>query len=493
MVKTKHQKSKPHKTPKVKQQGKQADLTLFRDQLDGLGLKIIQVTADVYRSLADQLAGNEEEHEKYRSMVVQYIRKNREIFEPFLEDDVPFEEYCQQMEKDGTWAGHMELQAASLVTNSNICIHRVGYYLSSVCHLLAFATGEEFSIFSILFRVCLKLTKGHSSLEQYTSPRWYIQNFDQRGAHMVHLSYHDEEHYNSVRSKQDTCDGPARMIVIKADVALSQGKAASGKSKGSVSGGVSDSGSIKLVMAGSGCEDTGKVEEVLLEVHGDVGAAIEYLIAERESADYSVDNGFLPCQVDMPSENQGDEDGNCNHSWDELSKKTSKHEPSGIPIEETTKDGSSKTDAKIPRNKVCPCGSKKKYKSCCGTAKGRSSSAKIIRFALWYPTKRLRLDVEGVERTRNKGIKEGMLNPCLHADLKMGHLTWVHFVYEDIEFFKSSEKEWGRHKASRRHRLKEGTEVVKEMLKIEQQEVPFNFIVETTVALCTIFIGSEDW
>ncbi|CAN1192001.1 OVARIAN TUMOR DOMAIN-containing deubiquitinating enzyme 7 [Linum perenne] len=339
MVKTKHQKSKPHKTPKVKQQGKQADLTLFRDQLDGLGLKIIQVTADgncFFRSLADQLAGNEEEHEKYRSMVVQYIRKNREIFEPFLEDDVPFEEYCQQMEKDGTWAGHMELQAASLVTNSNICIHR------------------------------------------YTSPRWYIQNFDQRGAHMVHLSYHDEEHYNSVRSKQDTCDGPARMIVIKADVALSQGKAASGKSKGSVSGGVSDSGSIKLVMAGSGCEDTGKVEEVLLEVHGDVGAAIEYLIAERESADYSVDNGFLPCQVDMPSENQGDEDGNCNHSWDELSKKTSKHEPSGIPIEETTKDGSSKTDAKIPRNKVCPCGSKKKYKSCCGTAKGRSSSAKII-------------------------------------------------------------------------------------------------------------------
>ena len=49
------------------------------------------------------------------------------MFEPFIEDDVPFDEYCESMEKDGTWAGHMELQAASLVTHTNICIHRVRF------------------------------------------------------------------------------------------------------------------------------------------------------------------------------------------------------------------------------------------------------------------------------------------------------------------------------------------------------------------------------
>lgn len=49
------------------------------------------------------------------------------MFEPFIEDEVPFDEYCGSMEKDGTWAGHMELQAASLVTRSNICIHRVSF------------------------------------------------------------------------------------------------------------------------------------------------------------------------------------------------------------------------------------------------------------------------------------------------------------------------------------------------------------------------------
>lgn len=76
MVKTKQQKSKPKKTPHVKKQGKQANIVQFRAQLDALGLKIIQVTADgncFFRGLADQLEGNEEEHGKYRSMVVQYI------------------------------------------------------------------------------------------------------------------------------------------------------------------------------------------------------------------------------------------------------------------------------------------------------------------------------------------------------------------------------------------------------------------------------------
>jgi OTU domain-containing protein 3 len=54
-----------------------------------------------------------------------HLQKHREEFEPFIEDEVPFEEYCNSMLKDGTWAGHMELQAASLLTRRNICIHMV--------------------------------------------------------------------------------------------------------------------------------------------------------------------------------------------------------------------------------------------------------------------------------------------------------------------------------------------------------------------------------
>ena len=70
------------------------------------------------------------------------------MFEPFIEDDVPFDEYCQSMEKDGTWAGHMELQAASLVTRRNICIHRVRSYLFLSSKLSLGHSGTHLSCYT---------------------------------------------------------------------------------------------------------------------------------------------------------------------------------------------------------------------------------------------------------------------------------------------------------------------------------------------------------
>ncbi|KMZ76449.1 putative OTU domain-containing protein [Zostera marina] len=161
----------------AQKKGKQTDSKQIQSQLDLLGLKIIEVVSDgncFFRALAEQLDGNQEQHEKYRHMVVQYIIEHKEDFEPFIEDDVPFETYCKSMNKDGTWAGHMELQASSLIIRSNICIHR------------------------------------------FMSPRWYIINFKNRDARMIHLSYHDGEHYNSIRWKDDHCNGRANSIDLKA-------------------------------------------------------------------------------------------------------------------------------------------------------------------------------------------------------------------------------------------------------------------------------------
>ncbi|KAK4584682.1 hypothetical protein RGQ29_022415 [Quercus rubra] len=344
MVKKKQHNSKPKKQPHVKKQGKPTDLSQFRAQLDVLDLKIVHVTADgncFFRALADQLEGNEEEHKKYRSMVVEYIMKNREMFEPFIEDDVPFDEYCQCMEKDGTWAGHMELQAASLVTHSNMCIHR------------------------------------------NMSPRWYIRNFDERGACMVHLSYHDEEHYNSVRLKEDPCDGPARPIIIKADADLSatahQPKAAARRSKEGTGVDNIHAGSIKMVMAGSGCENAEKVKQVLGQVYGDVDAAIEFLIAEQGAEEYPVQTDSLPDQVDTSYGNvRVDENGNCEQHEEEPLERTCKQDASSSSVERSHDNRSSQPDDKVSKNKVCPCGSKKKYKACCGAATGRSVAKFVV-------------------------------------------------------------------------------------------------------------------
>ncbi|MED6198406.1 hypothetical protein PIB30_118767 [Stylosanthes scabra] len=342
MVKPKQQKKISHKKqhhPQNKKPGKAADTSQFQSQLDALGLRIVDITADgncFFRALADQLEGNEEGHQKYRSMVVKHIMDNREMFEPFIEDEVPFDEYCQTMENDGTWAGHMELQAASLVIHCNICIHR------------------------------------------NMSPRWYIRNFDDRGARMIHFSYHDGEHYNSVRLKDDSGDGPARPIVIKADADLSatshQAKVTANKTRVQAGRETIQPGSIKLVMAGSGCENTEKVEQILEQVHGDVGAAIEFLIAEQGEEESSTKYKSSPSEADASGH---DKDKSEQHK--DIIVENSINAESNKNSRKTNESSTSQqNDKKIPRNKMCPCGSKKKYKACCGTTLARQSARFVI-------------------------------------------------------------------------------------------------------------------
>ncbi|RYR78774.1 hypothetical protein Ahy_A01g003635 isoform A [Arachis hypogaea] len=351
MVKPKQQRKISHKKqhhPQNKKPGKPADTSQFRSQLDALGLRIVDITADgncFFRALADQLEGNEEGHQKYRSMVVKHIMDNREMFEPFIEDEVPFDEYCQTMENDGTWAGHMELQAASLVLHSNICIHR------------------------------------------NMSPRWYVRNFDDCRARMIHLSYHDGEHYNSVRLKDDPCDGPARSIVIKADADLSatshQAKVTANKAHAQAGRESFQPGSIKLVMAGSGCENTERVEQgisslsqILEQVNGDIDAAIEFLIAEQGEEEWSTKCDSSPIQADAYGH---DKNENSEQQKDNIVENSINAESSKSSRKTNERSTSQQNDKqKISRNKMCPCGSKKKYKACCGTTLARQSARFVV-------------------------------------------------------------------------------------------------------------------
>ncbi|XP_042026480.1 OVARIAN TUMOR DOMAIN-containing deubiquitinating enzyme 7-like isoform X2 [Salvia splendens] len=373
MAKAKHQKPKPRKPAKQTHSknrgGKQNDVSELREQLDVLNLKIIQVTADgncFFRALADQLEGDEDQHEKYRGMVVEFIKENRETFEPFVEDEIPFDDYCQSMGEDGTWAGNMELQAASLVTHSNICIHR------------------------------------------NMSPRWYIQNFGNHDAPMIHLSYHDGEHYNSVRTKDDTCSGPARPIVIKGDADLSaksnQPKTAARKSTEECGMNAICEGSIKMVMAGSGCEDARKVEQALQQAGGDVDAAIEVLVAEEGSSDHIAVEAESSPLIETPNGNE-EHQAEKNHHKLLVQDTTIELELSGNDAETNNKKELQPDEKKIPRNKACPCGSKKKYKSCCGTVSGRSSARFPVNQTVDYGKSR---------KDRKQGRKGGTI--LVHSD-----------------------------------------------------------------------------
>lgn len=38
-----------------------------------------------------------------RQEIVDYIEAHREFFEPFIEDDEPFDKYCSSMRKNARW------------------------------------------------------------------------------------------------------------------------------------------------------------------------------------------------------------------------------------------------------------------------------------------------------------------------------------------------------------------------------------------------------
>ena len=49
----------------------------------------------LFRALGDQLEGHGRNHYKHRHDVVNYMVEHREDFEPFVEDDVPFDRHSK--------------------------------------------------------------------------------------------------------------------------------------------------------------------------------------------------------------------------------------------------------------------------------------------------------------------------------------------------------------------------------------------------------------
>eukprot|EP00775_Hariotina_reticulata_P002160 gene2160-2478_t len=148
-----------------------SDYDSLRDPLDRelalIGLRVKNITADgncFFRALSDQLQGDESGYSSLRGRVVALMKEREEDFAPFVEDDQSFEAYIARMKKEGVWAGHMELQAASLLLSVNIAVYQAG------------------------------------------QPRWAITNFPP-GSPQLHLSYHDGQHYNSIRRADDFSTG----------------------------------------------------------------------------------------------------------------------------------------------------------------------------------------------------------------------------------------------------------------------------------------------
>uniref|UniRef100_A0A7I4BBB3 OTU domain-containing protein n=1 Tax=Physcomitrium patens TaxID=3218 RepID=A0A7I4BBB3_PHYPA len=316
------------------------EIASLNEQLSLLGLKVVPVTADgncFFRAVADQLEGAEEQHSAYRQKAVDYLQEHREDFEPFLEDGIPFDNYLKTMRENCVWAGHMEIQATSLVTRTNICIH------------------------------------------QLKTPRWHIRNFNTADTKTIHLSYHDGEHYNSIRRQDDPGICPALPFIIEGDATPATQPPPIKTRSFSRDKGI-EAATMKSVMERSGCTSETRVREVLRDVRGDADAATEYLIAEMSgdassSCSYESDSGS-PAATSDQSSFYGTSISGEDDSARSLVSSTINESEGGTGI---FNDSSASSKQSVGRNKPCPCGSRRKYKACCGTSRTRMTLAYMSR------------------------------------------------------------------------------------------------------------------
>ncbi len=135
----------------------------FKKELKTLGYYIREVEGDgncLFRSVCEQLEGNENDYQKYRDICIDYMKSNKEEFQPFIEDDQTIDEYIEEMSKDKEWGGNLEIYSLSKALKVNFYIYI------------------------------------------YQHPIYIVKNFD-APKYNIMLTYHDGKHYNSLRKLEE--------------------------------------------------------------------------------------------------------------------------------------------------------------------------------------------------------------------------------------------------------------------------------------------------
>eukprot|EP00644_Phytophthora_capsici_P016716 jgi/Phyca11/122088/e_gw1.47.370.1 len=156
----------------------------MRKQLSNVGCKLhihafcLQADGNcLFRALGDQLYGDQHQHAQVRKNIVNYLEQHRSDFEPFMEDEEKFEKYCERMREDGTWGGNQELYAAARLFQVYVIVH-----------------------------------------QDQPSARMMVIECDRlKPTRIVHVAYHGDDHYDSVRGFKDPIEPETLPVSIELD------------------------------------------------------------------------------------------------------------------------------------------------------------------------------------------------------------------------------------------------------------------------------------
>ncbi|KAF0696487.1 Aste57867_12761 [Aphanomyces stellatus] len=171
------------------------EVHVLRQQLAKVGCQLT-MEADgncLFRTLSDQLHGDQMHFGAIRQRIVDYIKDHQDDLEPFMEDEEKFDHVCPssefrismaeshvvlqyvtRMAEDGTWGGNLELFVAAQVWQHHIVVHQVD--------------GNRTMI-----------------------------DCGDRDAESFHVCYYNDEHYDSIRSLDDDLTGAPLPIQMHAE------------------------------------------------------------------------------------------------------------------------------------------------------------------------------------------------------------------------------------------------------------------------------------
>ncbi|KAK3737177.1 hypothetical protein RRG08_016481 [Elysia crispata] len=219
----------------------------------------------LFRALGDQLEGHCRNHFRHRADVVTYMRLNRADFEPFVEDDVSFDDHVRNLQKLGIHAGNDAIVAFAKVNGVDVIIHQLN--------------GKPLMI------------SGPSSASEDTR--------------QLHLAYHNGDHYSSVRRLGDNTESPAHIRLQETITGGQNGLKTSQDYQGVVSAkrGLDD---IETEVAlATRCEDQEQIRQSVLECEYDLDAAIAFLLQKMEISGEAVQDDSTSLASQQTSTDSG--------------------------------------------------------------------------------------------------------------------------------------------------------------------------------------------
>ena len=171
---------------------------LFLSHMDKMGLHVVVSEGDgncLFRSVSHQLYMTEDFHEELRAKCVQHQMQHKERFEMFCSTN--FDEHIKEMSQLGCWGDDLEIRALEEITDRIICI-----YSSDCAH--SYYHDKSVAELEEIWRKQSHMQGKHTLDDIVSAP--IKQNFEEdallKGVSPLCLSYHGQNHYNSVYNEK---------------------------------------------------------------------------------------------------------------------------------------------------------------------------------------------------------------------------------------------------------------------------------------------------